>query len=163
MGFKSDPTGRDYLERRSRLAKQLSESPGFGSIQIIDDNQFDGDVLASVLRKVLGRETQIDVARSMTLLSKQWQSRMPELVFLDDRLGPIASATASIPAIRKLGFGGPIVVVSGHLTRDRRVELARIGASAVLHKDEFDTLAIIEVLLRLLDRGGPGGSAPAAD
>jgi DNA-binding NarL/FixJ family response regulator len=151
MPHKGDPTGRNYLERRSRLAKRLSESKGFQRIQVVDDNQFEGDVLASLLRKVLGRAIEIDTARSLTSLPRLWAAAMPDLVFLDDRLGHIASANASIPLIRKYGYRGPIVVVAGLLTRPRRLELARIGASATLHKDEYDTTSVLELLLKLLD------------
>ena len=58
-GSRSDPTGRDYLLKRSRLAKRLGEMATFDRIQIVDDDQFDADVLAGNLRKILGREIEV--------------------------------------------------------------------------------------------------------
>lgn len=105
--------GSTYLETRSRLAKALSESTPFKRIQIVDDTQFDADVLAGLLRKILGRETAIEIARNLNMLHRQWAEQRPDLVFLDDRLGQMGSATVNIPNLRRMGFTGPLVVVSG--------------------------------------------------
>lgn len=147
----SDPTGRDYLERRSRLAKRLGEVSNFTRIQIIDDNKFDGDVLASALRKILGRQIDIDIVRTVNALHRQWTIARPDLVFLDDRLGPSGNASSSLPAIRKIGYEGPIIVVSGMMTRERRTMLIKLSAFDTMHKDDFDSLSLIEILLRVLD------------
>lgn len=146
----SDPTGRDYLEKRSRLAKRLGEVASFKRIQIVDDNKFDGDVLASALRKVLGREVEIEIARTVNALHRQWASTRPDLLFLDDRLGPSGNATSTLPVIRKIGYDGPVIVVSGMMTRERRTMVVKLGAFDTLHKDDFDTLSLIEILLRVL-------------
>ncbi len=146
----SDPTGRDYLQKRSRLAKRLGEVASFKRIQIIDDDQFDADVLAGNLRKILGRDMEIDSVRSINALHKKWAGDLPDLVFLDDRLGHTGNANSNIPAIRKIGYAGPIIVVSGMMTRDRRSFMMRMGAFETLHKDDYDTLSLIEILLRVL-------------
>lgn len=150
-GSSSDPTGRDYLERRSRLAKRLGEVSNFKRIQIIDDNKFDGDVLGSALRKVLGRQIDIDIVRTVNALHRQWTTARPDLVFLDDRLGPSGNATSALPAIRKIGFDGPIIVVSGMMTRERRTMLVKLSAFDTMHKDDYDSLSLIEILLRVFD------------
>lgn len=149
-GSTSDPTGRDYLQKRSRLAKRLSEVASFKRIQLIDDDQFDADVLAGNLRKILGRDIDIDSVRSINALHKKWAAGLPDLVFLDDRLGHTGNANSSLPAVRKIGYDGPVIIVSGMMTRDRRTFLMRLGAFETLHKDDFDTLSLIEILLRVL-------------
>jgi DNA-binding response OmpR family regulator len=149
------PRGSEYLETRSKLSKALSENMPFRRIQIIDDTQFDADVLAGRLRKVLGREIELDIARNLNMLHKQWAERKPDLVFLDDRLGQTGTATVHVPALRRMGYTGAIIVVSGLMLRDRRAELIRIGAFEALHKDDLDTETMIRLLLQLIDLGTP--------
>ena len=145
--------GSTYLETRSRLAKALSESTPFQRIQIVDDTQFDADVLAGLLRKILGRETGIDIARNLNTLHRQWTESRPDLVFLDDRLGHMGSATVNVPNLRRMGFTGPLVVVSGMMLRERRAELMRLGVHEALHKDDLDSERLIRLILQLLDTG----------
>ncbi len=153
----SGTPGRDHLERRSRLNKRIAEVVRIHHIQIIDDNRFDADVLASCIRQVLGREIPIEISKSTQGIREQFAKSQPDLVFLDDRLGPAATATSNIPHLRRGGYHGPIVAVSGLLTRQRRIELLRLGATSVLHKDDFDSLQIAELLLALFDTP-PSGS-----
>jgi CheY-like chemotaxis protein len=149
------PRGSKYLETRSELSKALSERLPYRRIQIVDDTQFDADVLAGRLRKVLGREVVLDVARNLNTLHKQWAETMPDLVFLDDRLGHMGTATVHVPALRRMGFQGAIIIVSGLMLRDRRAELMRLGAFEALHKDDLDTETLIRLLLQLMDSGQP--------
>jgi CheY-like chemotaxis protein len=153
-------TGGDYLERRSALARQLSEQQTFKSITILDDVQFDADVLAGTPRRVLGREIAINTARSLMALHKLWETGLPDLVFMDDRLGHMGNATGHIPALRKLGYLSPIVVVSGMMSRERRAQVMQLGAANMLHKDDLDTLTVMELLVKLLDSAdGSAGDA----
>jgi hypothetical protein len=151
MQLAANSAGKDYLEKRSRLTKLLSERPPFQRIQLIDDSQFDADVLAGGLRKVLGRDIAIDISKSITALHRQWAVARPNLIFLDDRLGHTGSATNSLPSIRRMGYTGIIVVVSGLMTRERRAELMRLTATEALHKDDLDSMRLIELLLQLTD------------
>jgi DNA-binding NarL/FixJ family response regulator len=154
----SPPRGSEYLETRSKLAKSLSENMPFKRIQIVDDTQFDADVLAGRLRKIVGRDVALEIARNLNALHKMWAEQKPDLVFLDDRLGQTGSATVHLPALRRMGFVGPIVIVSGLMLRDRRAELMRLGAFEALHKDDLDSERLIRLLLQLIE----GGNAPAA-
>jgi DNA-binding NarL/FixJ family response regulator len=151
----SQPRGAEYLETRSKLAKALSDTVPFRRIQIVDDTQFDADVLAGRLRKVLGRDVVLESARNLNMLHKQWAEQKPDLVFLDDRLGQTGSATVHLPSLRRMGFMGSIVVVSGLMLRDRRAELMRLGAFEALHKDDLDTERLIRLLLQLINSSAP--------
>lgn len=146
---------RNYLEKRSRLAKQLAERDAFERITIIDDRSLDADVLAGLLRRILGRDLEIEIAKSLLVLRTSWTTARPDLVFLDDRLGHIGNASAHIPNLRRLDFTGPIVIISGMMTRQRRAELIGLGAAEALHKDDIDALVMMDLLLRLLDQPQP--------
>ncbi len=154
MQTASEPMAQSYLLKRSALAKRLAESCQFKRFTLIDDTQLDSDVLAGGLRKVLGREIDIEIARNLHALHKLWANAKPDLVFLDDRLGHMGSATTNIPGLRRMGYDGQIVVNSGLMTRDRRSELIQLGAFEALHKDDLDTTRLIELLLQLTDVGG---------
>jgi DNA-binding NarL/FixJ family response regulator len=159
--LRAAPTsGQRYLETRSRLAKRLAEGTPFQHIQIIDDMALDANVLAGLLRKVLGYDVTISVSRGCSSVRDQWQARMPDLVFLDDRLGPAGSANIHLPQIRRMGYAGPIVVMSGLMTRERRGEVMRLGAFDGVHKDDLVGAAVIELLLRLIEVQ-PESGAPA--
>jgi CheY-like chemotaxis protein len=141
---------RSYLERRSLLAKQLAERQTFERICIIDDRALDADVLAGLLRRILGREQNIEIAKSLLTLHTSWATVRPDLVFLDDRLGHLGTASTNIPALRRLAFTGPIVIISGMMTRQRRAESIGAGAAEALHKDDLDALVMMDLLLRLM-------------
>ena len=70
----------------------------------------------------------------------------PDLVFLDDILPPSDTASNTIPFLRRCGYEGPIIVVSGEMTRRRRQELTAAGAADVMHKDDLDSVRVSEAL-----------------
>ena len=61
-------------------------------------------------------------------------------------LPPSDTASTTIPFLRRCGYEGPIIVVSGEMTRSRRQELMVAGASDVIHKDDIDSVRISEAL-----------------
>ncbi len=74
--------------------------------------------------------------------------RQPSLTFLDDILKPSADAFMSIPELRRAGYVGPIIVVSGAVTQSRRTRLIAGGASDVIHKDDLDSVRLAEAVDR---------------
>ncbi|MBU2532532.1 MAG: hypothetical protein KKB37_07315, partial [Alphaproteobacteria bacterium] len=56
----------------------------------------------------------------------------------------------TIPLVQRAGYNGPIIVVSGEWDRERAIALRKAGASGSLHKDEVNSVALGEVLLRVL-------------
>lgn len=157
----AQPPGRDFLERRSRLMRKLIDHVHLTSVHIIDDSCFDADVLASNLRKIVGRDVRIAISLAAANLKTEWGERHPDVVFIDDRLGHGATALSVMPQLRRIGYTGPMVAVSGLLTPRRRGELVRAGASDVLHKDDYNSLRLIELLLELFapNADGAGGDA----
>ena len=71
---------------------------------------------------------------------------MPDMVFLDDYLKPNDNASQTIPLLRRAGYEGPIVVVSGEVDRRREAALRSEGAVAALHKENVDSGSVTEVL-----------------
>jgi hypothetical protein len=65
-----------------------------------------------------------------------------DLVLLDDYMGPVDRATDAMPLIRRAGYVGPVVVISGGLTRARHNELMQIGVAAAPNKDDLDSGSI---------------------
>lgn len=153
MQLASKEVGRRYLETRSALAKRLAELKPFRSFLIVDDKQFDADVLAGLLRKITGEDTQVSTARTpanaVTLVTRQ----APDLLFMDDRLGHNGTALTLLPALRRVGFLGPVVILSNLMTRERRAEFIRLGAAEALHKDDLDSGALISLLLKIAGAG----------
>jgi DNA-binding NarL/FixJ family response regulator len=76
-------------------------------------------------------------------------ARKPELIFLDDYLKPSDSATQSIPFLRRAGYEGPIIVVSGEIDKQRKSELLAAGARDAIHKDHLDSVRVAEALVRV--------------
>ena len=146
-------TGRDHLEQRSRLKKRLAELPPIANILIIDDTVFDADVLSSTLRLVFDQDMRMRHIRFSRDIRKAVMDEVPGLIFLDDRLGHGTSAEVSLNVIRTAGCQTPPIVMSGMLTRARRIELLKLGVADVVHKDDINVARLSEAALKVL--GGP--------
>ena len=71
---------------------------------------------------------------------------LPVTVFLDDYLKPSDTALQTLPLIKRAGYNGPVVVISGAITRKRVAELKAAGASACIHKEDVDSGRVTEAL-----------------
>jgi DNA-binding NarL/FixJ family response regulator len=150
MSTGRDP-GRDYLARRSDLAKTRAEVVGrFRDFLVIEDEAHDAGRLEATLHLMFGYDIQVRRARTLGSALDCVIERKPDIAFLDDILKPSDSASQTIPFLRRCGYDGPIIVVSGQVTRQRRAELAAAGAVDVVHKDDVDTVRIAEALEKAL-------------
>jgi DNA-binding NarL/FixJ family response regulator len=145
--------GKTYLEQRSDIAKRLRAAIDLKRVTIIDDQALDADVLAGVMRRIFGDTVRVDCVQHMTALHDVWADGHPDLVFLDDRLGHVGTALTHLPHFARHAYRGPVVVMSGLMTRARRVEVIQAGATEALHKDDLDTLAVMQLLMKLMDAG----------
>jgi CheY-like chemotaxis protein len=66
-------------------------------------------------------------------------AKKPQIDFLADLLKPSDTALQAVPYLRSAAYAGPIVVISGQVTKKRRIALEAAGANDVIHKDELDT------------------------
>ena len=152
MSSQSKGVGADYLVEKSDLARVSKGLPKFRDIVVFEDNERESNRMLATLRTMLGYE-DIEVRRARTLNSgiDLLIAKLPDLVLLDDRMGPIDRAQDSLPMIRRAGFNGPVVIISGELTRDRRIELMKLGAAEAVHKDDLDSGSIGKVMMRLAE------------
>lgn len=148
----SKGTGAEYLVEKSDLARLGKEMPKFHDIVVLEDERLDSDRLLATLRTIYGYDIEVRRARTLTSGVDLILARLPDLVMLDDYMGAVDRADDAIPLIRRAGFTGPIVVVSGALNRNRRTELMRLGVADAINKDDLDSGTIGKVLLQLATR-----------
>lgn len=142
-------TGGDFLARKSDVTKLRQAVPALTDVLVVDDEAPDADRIRATLRVMFGYD--IDVRHAATLGSAVdcVLKKKPQLIFLDDILKPSDRATDTIPFLRRAGYDAPIVVISGQVTKKRRLELIGAGAIDVIHKDDLDSVSLGEALLRI--------------
>ncbi len=141
--------GTDHMRARSELAKRMRTLPRLDRFLIIDDEISDAKWLVSSLKLVCGHGIDIRHVRSLGTALDALKAAIPQLLFLDDRISPVDTATNTIPFIRRAGYAGPIVVVSGSMTRRRASELIRQGAASMIHKDDIESARVAALLIEL--------------
>jgi len=151
--------GGRHLARRSELVRVRARLGGLSDILLIEDEAPDAERLTATLRVLLGYEAGIRWASSLGDAVDHIIASKPTIVFLDDILKPSTDASQSIPLLRGAGYSGPIIIVSGMVTRSRRASLLTEGASDVIHKDDVDSVRVGEALARLCPNAD-GGEPP---
>ena len=148
LSKKDRSMGSGHLAKRSNLASARAKQEQPVEILIVDDEPLDAERLTATLRVLFGYQVQIRWARSLGDAVKCLAERLPTLTFLDDILKPSDDAFLSIPELRRAGYDGPIIVVSGAVTQARRSRLIAGGASDVIHKDDVDSVRLAEAVDR---------------
>jgi DNA-binding NarL/FixJ family response regulator len=142
----------DHLVLRSDVAQaKQCMLPEFNDIVLVEDETFDAKRLAAILNLVVGRQANIRIAQSLDKAIDAVLQSPPDLMFLDDYLEPSDSALDTMPMVRRAGYHGPIVVISGELDRERLVELRKAGASGAIHKDELNSVDLGAMLVRIFE------------
>lgn len=152
MSSSSKGTGADYLVEKSDLARASKAMPRIGDVVVFEDERIDSDRMMATLRTILGYEVEVRRARTLTSGVDLLLQKRPDLVVLDDYMGPSDRADDAVPLIKRAGFDGPIVVVSGMLNRKRRAELLKLGVVDAINKDDLDSGSIGRIMLQLADR-----------
>lgn len=155
MAGSSNKTGGDYLAKRSGVTKSRADLPGITDILIVEDETFDADRLKATLHLMFGYDVQIRRAATLGRALDEVIARRPEVVFLDDVLKPSDNAAQTLPFLRRAGYDGPVIVVSGQVTRHRKTVLMEAGAADVIHKDDVDSVRVAEALHRVFDNKPP--------
>lgn len=140
--------GGTFLARKSDATKTQHDGRQFSDVLIVEDENFDADRLRATLHITFGYTIEVRRARTLGSALDCVIERKPELIFLDDYLKPSDNATHTIPFLRRCGYTGPIIVVSGQVDRIRRAMLVKAGAVDVIHKDDLDSVRIAEALSR---------------
>ncbi|MBA4171399.1 MAG: hypothetical protein C0511_01765 [Hyphomicrobium sp.] len=152
MTSSSSSSGGEFLAKKSVLTRARQGLPQLANILIIEDETFDAERLSATLRVMFGYELLVRRAATLASALDRIIEQKPEIIFLDDVLKPSDDASQSIPYIRRAGYEGPIVVVSGQVTRTRRATLLAAGATDVIHKDDVDSVRLAEALVRVLKK-----------
>lgn len=152
MAGSSNKTGGDYLAKRSGVTKSRADLPGISDILIVEDETFDADRLKATLHLMFGYDVEIRRAATLGRALDEVIARRPEVVFLDDVLKPSDNAAQTLPFLRRAGYDGPVIVVSGQVTRNRKTVLMEAGAADVIHKDDVDSVRVAEALHRVFDQ-----------
>jgi DNA-binding NarL/FixJ family response regulator len=139
-------SGSEFLAKKSDLIRVRQKLPALADVLIVDDNTFDADSLRATLHMMFGYDISLRRAKTLGSALDLVIEKKPDIVFLDDILPPSDNATHTIPFLRRCGYEGPIVVVSGEATRQRRQVLLAAGAADVVHKDDLDSVRITEAL-----------------
>ena len=123
--------------------------PGLKDVVVVDDENIDSDRMQATLRVMFGYDVVVRRAATIGAAIDLVMAKSPDILFLDDILKPSDDASQTIPFLRRAGYSGPIVVISGQVTRTRRAVLTAAGATEVIHKDDVDSVRLTEVLQRL--------------
>lgn len=156
MAGTTNKSGGDYLAKRSGVSKSRAELPELSDILIVEDETFDANRLKATLHLMFGYDVAIRRAATLGRALDEVIARRPEIVFLDDVLKPSDNAAQTLPFLRRAGYDGPVIVVSGQVTRQRRTVLLEAGATDVIHKDDVDSVRVAEALHRVFESKDKG-------
>lgn len=140
----------DFLSRRSVIAQSKPALGKIADIIVVEDRSFDARRLMATLHQLVGREVTIRHATSLDKTLDEVLKATPDVLILDDYLEPNDSAMETIPMVRRAGYEGPIIVLSGELDRQREIALRKAGACEMIHKDKLDYVNLGEALLRVM-------------
>jgi DNA-binding NarL/FixJ family response regulator len=153
MASSSSGSGGDFLEKKSGVVRAKGNLPPLKQVVVVDDENLDADRMFATLRVMFGYDVHVRRAATVGAAIDLVMTLTPDVVFLDDILKPSDDASQTIPFLRRAGYAGPIVVVSGQVTRNRRTVLLAAGATEVIHKDDVDSVRLTEALQRVFASG----------
>jgi DNA-binding NarL/FixJ family response regulator len=145
----SSGSGGDFLEKKSGIMRAKQGMPNLKDAVVIDDETIDADRMLATLRVMFGYDVGVRRASTIASALDLVMAKAPDIVFLDDILKPSDDASQTIPFLRRAGYNGPIVVISGQVTRNRRTVLLAAGATEVIHKDDVDSVKLTESMQRI--------------
>lgn len=145
----SSGSGGDFLAKKSVINRARGALPDFKDVVVVDDEAIDADRMFATLRVMFGYDVNVRRAATAGRAIDLVIDVKPDIIFLDDILKPSDDAVHTIPYLRRAGYDGPIIVVSGQVTRTRRTTLIAAGATDVIHKDDVDSVRLSEVLHRI--------------
>ncbi|MBX9683451.1 MAG: response regulator [Hyphomicrobium sp.] len=139
-------SGGDFLSKKSRLMRDQSEMLRVLDALVVDDEPRDSDRMLATLRVMYGYDVSVRRAATIAAALAHIATKHPDLILLDDILKPSDNGETTLPLIRQTGFIGPVIVISGQVTRTRRPILIAAGATDVIHKDDVDSVRLAESL-----------------
>ena len=148
--------GAPHLARRGAMIAQARTLLADRRVLIADDTAADCKYLMTTIRIIVGSDNDLVTAPSLRKAVDALQEKPVDLIFIDDRISGTEKFETSMPLLRKAGYDGPVVVVSGFLSPERRRLLFELGAVDAIHKDDIEALRISEAIVRALPPQVPG-------
>lgn len=149
--------GSEILADRHGVAVQRDTWGHISDVLIVEDDAIDGNRLVGTMHLAIGRDVSVRWAKTLNSAVDEVLANMPDVVFLDDILKPSDTAAETIPYLRRAGYEGHIVVVSGEVTRKRLAELVALGATTAVHKDDVDSASLRAALVKVAEAGPRAG------
>ncbi len=129
--------------------------PKLTNVLVVDDCVMDTSRLRTTLHLIFGYEINVHEANTLSIAIDQVLKHKPHLVLRDYNLELSTDrACDCIPYLRRVGYDGPIGIVSGTAIRKWRLKLMAAGAAEVLHKDNVDSIRSNETMRGILDTIG---------
>lgn len=153
MASSSTGSGGDFLEKKSGIVRAKTKLPPLKDVVVVDDEAIDSDRMLATLRVIFSYDVAVRRATTTNAAIDLVMDKRPDVLFLDDILKPSDDASQTIPLLRRAGYDGPIVVISGQVTRNRKTVLMTAGATDVIHKDDVDSVRLVESLQRVFKTG----------
>ena len=153
MASSSTGSGGDFLEKKSGIVRAKTKLPPLKAVVVVDDEAIDSDRMLATLRVIFSYDVAVRRATTANAAIDLVMDKRPDVLFLDDILKPSDDASQTIPLLRRAGYDGPIVVISGQVTRNRKTVLMTAGATDVIHKDDVDSVRLVESLQRVFKTG----------
>lgn len=149
MVSSSSSSGGDFLAKKSALVRAKAGLPKLADVLVVEDAPIDSERMLGTLRVMFGYDLKVRTAATLATALDAVMASRPDIIFLDDILKPSDDAAQTIPFLLRAGYAGPIVVISGQVTRTRRSVLMAAGATDVIHKDDVDSVRLTETLQRV--------------
>lgn len=147
--FSRYQSGTELVAAKAKLDRCRDLLPDWTNFLLIDDSEADANVLRAVLHSWLGHGISVSSVTTLGGALDHLNQNKPDILFLDHLLPPSDDAAVTIPYLRNIGYAGPIVIMSGKMSRALERRLVGAGAADMLHKDDFNSMSVAEVLLRV--------------
>lgn len=154
MSSSNSGSGGDFLAKKSSLVRAKKATTPLRDVVVVEDENIDSDRMFATMRVMYGYDVQVRRAASAAAAADLVMEKKPDILFLDDILKPSDDALQTIPILRRAGYDGPIVVISGQVTKTRRTVLLAAGAADVIHKDDVDSVRLTETIQKIFPAAG---------
>ncbi|MEO0423143.1 MAG: hypothetical protein AAF184_12450 [Pseudomonadota bacterium] len=119
----------------------------------IEDGRFDRTVFATHFNAMNREDLTLDVAESVEAGLRVLRARMPDIIFLDNRVPPHEDYEESLAELTNAGFVGPVVLITGLPTLEMQDAVDGAGpVCALLDKRGLSATRLTEVITPLLAR-----------
>lgn len=126
-------------------------------ILIVDDVDFERDVMKIMLESVISVQKEIEFAENGWDCIKKLEAKQYDLVFLDNKL-PGKSGITILEEIQRKGIKTNVIFLTGYGDEEIIVKAIRLGARDYISKDQLDAERLSKTVTSLLtDSGLPAG------